>query len=100
MFTGAVLGEGVVVRINGVVHIKARVAAGTVVPIGWVAIGDPAEVLPPDNDERITGLLLDAHFARTVFGIDSQRREEIMPELTRRYAAALARHGDDRPLEP
>lgn len=100
VFTGAALGEGVVVRINGVVHIKARVKPGTVVPIGWVAIGDPAEVLPPGNDDRITELLLEAHFARTVFGIDSQRREEIMPELTRRYSMALARHGEDRLLEP
>ena len=99
IFTGARLGRETVVRINGVVHIKASVAAGTVVPIGWVAIGDPAEVLPPENDKRITELLLEAHFARTVFGIDSQDRAVVMPELTRRYSKALARHLDDRVLD-
>ena len=99
VFTGARLGQEAVVRINGVVHIKASVAAGTVVPIGWVAIGDPAEVLPPAHDERITELLLEAHFARTVFGIDSQDRAVVMPEMTRRYSKALARHFDDRTLE-
>jgi hypothetical protein len=30
------------VRINGIVHLKTRLPADAVVPIGWVAVGDPA----------------------------------------------------------
>ena len=44
VFHSAVLGMGSEVRINGVVHLKTHVAAGETVPIGWVAVGDPANM--------------------------------------------------------
>ena len=45
VFNGAVIGEGAEVRVNGTVHLKTALPPETVVPIGWVAVGDPAEVL-------------------------------------------------------
>jgi hypothetical protein len=35
----------------GVVHLHSTVAAGGVVPIGWVVAGD--EALQPDRDDRV-----------------------------------------------
>jgi hypothetical protein len=97
VFNHAVIGAGAEVRINGVVHLRTRVAAGATVPIGWVAVGDPAEILPPDQHERIWAIQELLDFPRTVFGLDRPPPGgTIMPELTRRYAAALRRHADDQ----
>ena len=53
VFNGAVVGAGSEVRINGVVHLKTSLPTGTVVRINWIAVGDPAEVLPPADHEKI-----------------------------------------------
>ncbi len=53
IFHAAYLGKGCEVRINGVVHLRTRVRSGETVPIGWVAIGDPATILPPNEHDRI-----------------------------------------------
>ena len=47
VFNGAVLEEGVVVAIKAVVHIATRCLAGTGVPIGHMAFGDPATIYAP-----------------------------------------------------
>ncbi|HEY2692886.1 MAG TPA: gamma carbonic anhydrase family protein, partial [Streptosporangiaceae bacterium] len=47
LFPGSVAGAGAEVRINGVVHVNSVLPPGAVVPIGWVAVGDPATILPP-----------------------------------------------------
>ena len=53
IFHGAQLGKGSEVRINGVVHLKTRLEPGSSVPIGWVAVGDPARILSPDQHDEI-----------------------------------------------
>jgi gamma-carbonic anhydrase len=45
VFPGARIGAGAEVRINGVVHVNSVLADAAVVPIGWVAPGDPAQIL-------------------------------------------------------
>jgi hypothetical protein len=88
------------VRINGVIHLMTVLPADVVVPIGWVAVGDPAEILPPEEHERIWAIQEPLNFPRTVFGLERPPvGETIMPELTRRYTRALDRHGNDRILE-
>lgn len=99
VFNGAVLGAGAEVRINGVVHGGSRLAGGAVVPIGWVAVGDPARILPPGEHERIWAIQAPLDFPGTVFGLEREPPGGLMPEMTRRYAAALARHRDDRALD-
>jgi hypothetical protein len=39
------------------VHIGCRLEPGTRVPIGWVAVGDPAQLLLPDDVDTIRGAL-------------------------------------------
>src|ERR1051326_7580984 len=53
VFPGARIGAGAEVRINGVVHVNSSVPAGSTVPIGWIAVGDPAELFPPERHDEI-----------------------------------------------
>jgi len=48
IFHAAVLEARSEVRVNGVVHLKTRLPEQATVPIGWVAVGDPASIFPPD----------------------------------------------------
>jgi carbonic anhydrase/acetyltransferase-like protein (isoleucine patch superfamily) len=98
VFNHAVLGERTEVRINSVVHISTRLAADATVPIGWVAVGDPARILPPDRHEAIWAVQSGLDFPGVVFGLQRPAAGgTIMPELTRRYARFLAGHRDDAP---
>ena len=99
VFNGAHIGTRSEVRINGVIHIKTVLAPDSVVPIGWIAVGDPAEVLPPGDHESIWAIQETLDFPGTVFGLPRPAPgESIMPDLTRRYAKALARHKQDKTL--
>lgn len=101
IFNGAFIGDRSEVRINAVVHVNTVLERDTVVPIGWVAVGDPAEVFPPEQHERIWAIQKKMEFARTVFGLErAPEGQTIMPEMTRRYGRALARHKDDKVVLP
>jgi gamma-carbonic anhydrase len=95
LFPGAALEPGCEVRIHGVVHVNSRLAAGTVVPIGWVAVGDPAEVLPPDQHDRIWAIQQPLDFPGTVYGVP---RGTPAAELMARQAAWYGAHREDVPL--
>lgn len=92
VFNGARLEAGVEVRINGVVHVNTRLAAGATVPIGWVAVGDPGRAYPPGEHEEIWRVQKALDFPGTVFGAD---RSVPRGERTRSYARALLRHLED-----
>src|SRR4029453_5626100 len=70
VFHGAVLKARSEVRVNGVVHLKTRLPEGSTVPIGWVAVGDPASILPPDQHENIWAIQKSLNFPLTVYGIE------------------------------
>jgi carbonic anhydrase/acetyltransferase-like protein (isoleucine patch superfamily) len=100
IFNAACIGSRAEVRINAVVHLKTVLPPDTVVPIGWIAVGDPAEILPPEEHDRIWAIQEPLDFPGTVFGLQRvPAGETIMPELTRRYAKALARHRQDLLLD-
>jgi carbonic anhydrase/acetyltransferase-like protein (isoleucine patch superfamily) len=99
IFNGATIGARAEVRINGTVHLLTRLAPDTTVPIGWIAVGDPASVLPPDRHEEIWAIQKTLEFPKVIFGIDGPPAGETrMPEMMARYNRALARHGEDRLL--
>lgn len=100
IFNGARIGARSTVRINGVVHIKTVLAPDAVVPIGWVAVGDPARILPPDAHDEIWAVQGPLNFSKTVFGLDpAPAGQSNMPARMRRYAASLGRHLRDRILD-
>jgi carbonic anhydrase/acetyltransferase-like protein (isoleucine patch superfamily) len=96
VFPGARIGHGSEVRINGVVHVNSRLAPGTTVPIGWIAVGDPAELFPPERHEELWPIQERMDFPRTVFGMP--REEATMERVANRYAESFGRHRGDRVL--
>jgi carbonic anhydrase/acetyltransferase-like protein (isoleucine patch superfamily) len=95
IFHAARLGRGSEVRVHGVVHLRTHLPPGAIVPIGWVAVGDPAQIFPPSEHERIWALQKPLNFPLTVYGFD--RDEATMEKITRRLSRALAKHGADEP---
>ena len=86
VFHSARLGKGSEFQINGVVHLKTHVAEGETVPIGWVAVGNPAQILPPGEHERIWEIQKPLDFPLTVYGFSAPKRQ------CRRSHAAYRRH--------
>lgn len=98
VFNGARIGDRSEVRINAVVHLRTALPADTVVPIGWIAVGDPLQVLPPDRHEEIWAAQKELDFPGYVFGLDRET-PDLMVQLTERYGRSLARHADDVRLD-
>lgn len=94
IFHGARLGRGSEVRIHGVVHLRSRLEPGATVPIGWVAVGDPAEILPPDRHEAIWALQKPLDFPGFVYGVD-RNAPGVMREITEGLSAALGVHSGE-----
>ncbi|SFR77174.1 Carbonic anhydrase or acetyltransferase, isoleucine patch superfamily [Agromyces sp. CF514] len=92
VFPGAVVGEGAEVRINAVVHVNTVLAPGLVVPIGWVAVGSPAQLFSPDRHDEIWAVQRTLDFPGTVYGV---AREDGTAEILRRQSAFYAAHDDD-----
>ena len=98
VFHGARLGQGSEVRINGVVHLKTHLPPGATVPIGWVAVGDPAQILPPEKHEKIWEIQMPLNFPLTVYGFE--RAEASMVRITQCLSERLAAHRDDYTITP
>jgi carbonic anhydrase/acetyltransferase-like protein (isoleucine patch superfamily) len=93
LFPGVRLGRGVEVRINGVVHVNSALDDGALVPIGWVAVGDPARVLPPGDHDAIWSVQSTLDFPGTVYGLP---RDAPARERMERQSAWFGAHADDR----
>jgi len=99
VFNGARIGARAEVRINGIVHLRTVLPADAVVPLGWIAVGHPVEILPPQEHERIWAIQKTLDFPKFVFGVDRPAEgESLMPAVMPRYAASLRRHREDEPL--
>ncbi len=99
IFNGAVIGDRSEVRINAVVHLRTELPPESTVPIGWVAVGSPAELFSPDRHDEIWARQVKLDFPGYVFGLDRET-PDLMVQLTERYARHLSRHADDRPVPP
>ena len=94
IFHGSRLSKGSEVRINGVVHTKSYLPPGSTVPIGWVGVGDPIQILPPDQHEKIWATQKPLNFPLVVYGMD--RADADMIKITERLSEALGSHTDDK----
>lgn len=93
IFHGAHLGKGAQIRINAVVHLKSHLEPGALVPIGWIAVGNPAKLFSPDQHDEIWKIQAPLNFPLTVYGFE--RSEATMKKITQRLAANLGSHLDD-----
>jgi carbonic anhydrase/acetyltransferase-like protein (isoleucine patch superfamily) len=99
LFHGAVIRRRAEVRIRGVVHVNSVLPAEAVVPIGWVAVGDPAVAYPPSAHEQIWAIQRTLDFPGTVYGVARRPDGGIdMPLVTQR-AVTAARQGRWNPVE-
>jgi carbonic anhydrase/acetyltransferase-like protein (isoleucine patch superfamily) len=96
LFPGSTVRAGAEVRVNGVVQVNTVLPAGTVVPIGWVAVGDPATVLPPERHDDIWAIQRELDFTGTVYGVG---RDVPMREIMRRQSAFYGAHADDEIID-
>lgn len=92
LFPGAVVDLRAEVRINAVVQVNSRVEPGAVVPVGWIAVGDPARLLPPDRHEDIWAVQRELDFPGTVYGVP---RGTPMREIMARQSAFFGSHRRD-----
>ena len=93
VFNGATMGAASSVALGGAVHIGCVVPPQTRIPIGWVAVGDPARLYPPGEADSIRAGLEEAGgFLPFVFGTDpTAARPEQMRTALRRYTRYLSR---------
>lgn len=95
IFHGSHIGRSSVVRIHGVVHLKTRLPPDSTVPIAWVAVGDPAEILPPGDHDGIWAIQKPLNFFREVYGLD-RTDSTVMRQVTAGLSARLGTHREDR----
>lgn len=99
IFPGARVGRRAEVRIHGVVHVNSDLPSGAVVPIGWVAVGRPCQVLPPEAHDRIWSIQRELDFPGTVLGVPRGADGSTpMSEAMAGYAELFGRHRSDRIL--
>jgi carbonic anhydrase/acetyltransferase-like protein (isoleucine patch superfamily) len=96
LFPGSRIGAGAEVRIHGVVQVNTVLADDAVVPIGWVAVGDPARILPPGEHEAIWEIQRGLDFPGTVYGVE---RGTGMDEILRRQSEFFGAHADDEVVD-
>ncbi|MER9445884.1 hypothetical protein NKI79_32200 [Mesorhizobium sp. M0340] len=63
-------------------------------PIGWVAVGDPARILPPDRHDEIWAAQEPLNFPEWVYGYD-RATPDLMRHVTRRLSKSLGSHLGD-----
>jgi carbonic anhydrase/acetyltransferase-like protein (isoleucine patch superfamily) len=93
---GARVGEDAEVRVGAVVHVNTVVGNGQTVPIGWIAVGNPAQTFPPDRHDEIWAIQRELGFTKEAFGLDRPAHgESIMPAAMRVYSERFGQHLDD-----
>lgn len=96
LFPGAVAGTRSELRINSVLHVNSTLPPDTVLPIGWIAVGDPARLFSPDQHERLWEMQRHLDFPGTVYGVS---RDTGMRTIMARQAEFYGAHREDRVID-
>jgi carbonic anhydrase/acetyltransferase-like protein (isoleucine patch superfamily) len=96
LFPGSVAGRGSELRINSVLHVNSRLTAETIIPIGWIAAGDPAQLFPPDQHEELWQVQAELDFPGTVYGVP---RDTPMRTIMARQVEFYGAHRDDQTID-
>jgi gamma-carbonic anhydrase len=96
LFPGSVAGRGSELRINSVLHVNSRLTAETIIPVGWIAAGDPAQLFPPDQHEELWQVQAELDFPGTVYGVP---RDTPMRTIMARQVEFYGAHRDDQTID-
>jgi hypothetical protein len=73
-------------RVGSVLHVNSHLPADTVVPIGWIAAGQPAQLFAPDQHRGLWAVQEGLDFPGTMYGV---ARGTSMREIMRRQGRGL-----------
>src|SRR3954470_11974333 len=97
VFPGARVGERAEMRVGSVLHVNSALGREQTLPIGWVAVGNPAQAFPPDRHDEIWAIQRELGFTREAFGLERPAHgESLLPEAMRGYSERFGAHRDDR----
>lgn len=98
VFNTAVLKAGTWVAVHGVVHIGAYCPPSTYIPLGHIAVGNPATIYQPNDAPAASQAIASIGFTKTVFGFEAEQiaNPVTIHEICERYTHALRHHRDDR----
>ncbi len=92
IFHGATIGKCAEVRIGAVVHVNSVVPANGLVPIGWVAVGNPAKNFPPTAHDEIWAIQKELNFPSTAYGVERDASGRVDMQLVTDRAIEAARN--------
>ncbi len=97
IFHGATIMKGAEIRINGVVHLKTVFPSKEVLPIGWIAVGNPMKMFPPKDHEAIWSIQKELNFPDVVYGIkERENLDRVNKVLCDTMSERLQSHKADR----
>jgi carbonic anhydrase/acetyltransferase-like protein (isoleucine patch superfamily) len=96
LFPGSLAREGCEVRVNAVVQVNTALGPREVVPIGWVAVGDPAQLASAHEHEEVWRIQQGLDFPGTVYGAT---RTTSMTDIMDGQSEAYGAHRDDEVLD-
>ncbi len=95
IFPEARLGRRCEIRVGAVVHLSTVLPEFAIVPHYWIAVGNPVEILPPEQHDSIWARQKPLDFPRAVFGVD-RYASDVMVTMTRTLSQDLAPHRGDQ----
>jgi carbonic anhydrase/acetyltransferase-like protein (isoleucine patch superfamily) len=96
MFAGSRAGTRSELRIHSVLHVNSALLPDTVVPIGWIAAGDPARLFSPDQHRELWEVQEPLDFPGTMYGVPrGTSMREIMRRQSERYGPGAGSTRDE-----
>jgi gamma-carbonic anhydrase len=96
LFPGSVAARGSELRINSVLHVNSRLLPETIIPIGWIAAGNPAQLFSPDQHEELWRVQTELDFPGTVYGVP---RDTPMQTIMAKQIEFYGAHRDDQIID-
>ena len=96
MFAGSRAGARSELRVNSVLHVNSSLPPDTVVPIGWIAAGDPVQLFAPDRHDELWAVQEPLDFPGTMYGVPrGTSMREVMRRQSERYRPTVESAHDD-----
>jgi len=96
MFAGSRAGARSELRVNSVLHVNSSLPPDTVVPIGWIAAGDPVQLFAPGRHDELWAVQEPLDFPGTMYGVPrGTSMREVMRRQSERYRPTVESAHDD-----